>query len=170
MNQSELMRPIGEKVYPLLERYEYIISLFALLAIILHYLHISPAGILLNLVLSTYAVVIFLCAFVPALPEEESQLNSPKLIGFINFVYRLMWLSCSVGLISILYNLSHWPGGEVMGNISVSSCGICLLAMLILQFGFNIKCKAHEPRHYYRVAILLIFSLYFTFQRSQLFV
>jgi hypothetical protein len=169
MNQTDLMRQIGEKANALLEKYEYLLALLALLATILYYLNILSAEVLLIPVFSIYALVIFFCAYIPVLPDEESQPARPELLGFTNFIYKLMCLSCSVGLLAILFTLSHWPGGEMMGNLSISSCGICLVGMLILQFGFNVKSKAFDSRHYYRLAILLVFSLYFMIERVQLF-
>jgi hypothetical protein len=169
MNQSDLMQPIAAKVNQLLEKYEYLISLLSLLAIILNYYHISPADILMQIVLSAYAAAIFLCAYLPVLPDEEGQVKNPQMVGFTNFIFKLTCLSSSVALLSILFNFSKWPGGEVMGNLSIINCGVCLLGMLILQFGYHIKSKAFDPRNYYRLAILLVFSLYFMIERNQLF-
>ncbi|MFN8207263.1 MAG: hypothetical protein U0T82_07630 [Bacteroidales bacterium] len=168
MNQAELMNPIGKKVNSLLEKYEYIISLLAFLTIIFHYLHIPGATTILNLVFSAYALAMFLCAFDPVLDGEDSHFKNPQLTGIINFIYKLMCMASSVGLTSILFILSYRPGGKIMNFLSISNFSICLLAMLILQFGFKIESKAFAVRHYYRVVILFAFSIYFMVEGSPL--
>jgi hypothetical protein len=102
------------------------------------------------------AVVYFLYAYKPPdiQREDDAPLGFLQLLG-LSILPKIMWISCSVSMVGIMFHLLALAGSYEMMLIGVSSIGIGLLLFTIITLT-NVKgMKENVPMLYRAVPIFL---------------
>ena len=149
--QSEITDKIGKFIQPRLDKYESIFALIALLVFILIAAAELPLEPLFSFTLVTLSVVYFFSAFAVN-PEEKTD-------GVDRFIIKLAAWSCSVGIIGLLFRLSHWPGGKEIHILGLLATGLALVGILYTR---NKKPESDifNNRWIIRVIVIAVLSLF----------
>ncbi len=102
------------------------------------------------------AIVYFLYAYKP--PEIQRKDDAPlgfmQLLG-LSILPKVMWISCSVSMIGIMFHMLALAGSSEMMLIGVSSIGIGLLLFTISALTNAEGMKEHVPMLYRALPIFL---------------
>lgn len=122
MNNNELLNKIGIKIKPYQITVEIFCIAFLLIGVLLK--NTDFGYIFIIIAMSILSMLYFLMSFV----TDKSK--SKPLI----FLYKVIYLSMSVGAIGILYRIQHYPGWPIMLKASFFSLVIALAVKSILKF------------------------------------
>jgi hypothetical protein len=122
-NQNEQLTKIANRITPRLDRYESVIFLILLVALLLRISTNLPTGIVIALALISLSTLYFFSAF--SFKEDEHT------GGMGLFIEKLTAISASVGVIGMLFTLQRWPGADKMLLIG---CGTLLISLPIIYY------------------------------------
>jgi len=128
-DQNEQLIKIGNWISPRLDKYEFIIVIVFLTALLFKMSTDLEISILIVLSLMSLSILYFFNAF--------SCSNDEKAGGVERFIVKLVSLSGSIVSIGILFRLEHWPGYNAM---LISGC-----ATLVILFPIIIIIKSKKP-------------------------
>jgi hypothetical protein len=144
-----------ENKYDLIRKLELISFLIFLIGFSLYELKVADSNIILIVGIIGTVIFLFLQAFKIIEFEDLESYNLLGAITFINFIYKLYFLSLSVSLMSLLGFVIEFKKGNTMAVVG----GFTLIIILILTFFSKIqdKSKVYDLKFYLRILICLFF-------------
>jgi hypothetical protein len=119
-----------EKKYDLIRKSELISFTIFIIGLILYELKVADSNAVLIVGAIATAISLFLQAFKMVEFEDLESFNLLGAISFINFIYKLYFLSLSVSFMSLLGFVIEFKKGNTMACIG----GISLIIILVLTF------------------------------------
>jgi hypothetical protein len=104
------------------------------------------------------AIVFFLQAFKVNEFEDIEPLNVLGSFAFINFIYKLYFISLSVSMISMLGYVIDFKNGNSM--LVVGGCTLLILLVLIIFSKIEGKSKVYNQKFYLRLFACIAFLTY----------
>jgi hypothetical protein len=141
---------IGNYIVQRLDKYELILAVIFLLAMILKIVFHANVSVIIMLDLTALSIAYFFSAF--------AVIDETRVGAIESFVVKLAFWSCSVVLMGILFTLNHWTGSATAIRVG----GFSLLISLVVMLFSNYKkpdLKFFSFRWLLRVAVILILGL-----------
>lgn len=144
-----------EKNYVLITRMELISFMIFIVGFLLNELNVADSNIILIIGITATAISLFLQAFKMIEFEDLESYNLLGTIPFINFLYKLYFISLSVSLMSFLGFVMEFKKSNTAALVG----GGTLIIILILTFFSKIqdKSKVYDLKFYSRILICLLF-------------
>lgn len=147
-----------EKHFNLIRKLELISFVIFIAGFLLYELKVDDSNIIFIIGIISTAVFIFLQAFKIIEFENLDSYNSYNILGdisFVNFIYKLYYISLSVSVVSLLGFVFDFRKGNTMAAVG----GCSLIVILILTFLSKIqdKSKVYDLKFYLRILICFIF-------------
>jgi len=147
MKNNELLIKPGNWVSNMLLKYDLVIIMIILSALILKVLEIPASEVILILVLSMIALIYFLSAF--AVPEDN------EITSIDRFVIKLAGWGSAISIMGILFRFQHFPNSENVLEIAFIPLAGGLAYMVLQKVKFP-EIEKFDKLFMIRVFILLL--------------
>jgi hypothetical protein len=148
MNSNQDSNQIANIISAKLLKYELLILIILLVAILLRYFRLPASGIICTIILSSIAILYFVSTFTA--PENK------EIKPFDLMVKKLIGLSSSICVIGILFILQKWPGSNSMLQVGPLTLLLCLVYII-----FNKENTIFNKYQIIRLLFLIVLSTFF---------
>ena len=143
-------------LYRLLDRLEIVFLGAAVISLLLQYAGYQPASSGLMISLTSLAVVYFLNGYKPPSSEQTGEKKDFTALLSQTILPKVLWISCAVGTIGILFHLLNLPGAQQMLMIAAASNAFGVVLFLILSAISSTETQKLAATMYRVVPLLLI--------------
>lgn len=140
---------MGNWVATRLDKYEVVIFIILIFALIVKTTTDIPVNIFIVLSLMTMAIMYFFSAF--------ANINFEHAGGLDIFFYKLTSWGCSIGIIGILFKLQNWANYQMMILIGCIVL-VIILPVILYRKSKNEELKLFNSRYVLRVVLICIIA------------
>jgi hypothetical protein len=143
--QNEQATKMGNWIAARLDKYEVVIFLVLIFALILKASTDTPIGIFIVLALVAMAIMYFFSGF--------ANINFDYAGGLDIFFHKLASWGCSIGIIGILFRLKSWASYELLIWIGCATI-IIILPFIVYRKSKNEELKLFNSRYILRIVLI----------------
>lgn len=165
-NQKPNVSEFVEKNYNFIKRLELISFAVLVLGFIFYQLKMNDLKVIFVVGILLTAISLMLQSFKLVEFQDMEAFNILGSIGFVNFLYKLYFLSASISIISLLGFILNFQQGNIFAILG----GSTLTIVLILTLFSRIKNKSvvYGFKFYLRILICLFFIGILAFEKGLL--
>jgi hypothetical protein len=152
---------MGNWIAARLDKYEAVIFLVLIFALIIKTTTEIPINFLIVLVLMAMAIMYFFSGF--------SNINFDYAGGLDIFFHKLASWGCSIGIIGILFRLQSWASYDLLIWIGCATM-IIILPFIVYRKSKNEELKLFNSRYILRIVLICIVGFFFAYAPNDVLV
>ncbi len=152
--QNEQATKMGNWIATRLDKYEAIIFVILVFALILKATTNIPINTLIVLALMSMAIMYFFSAFANIIFDYAGGLDI--------FFHKLASWGCSIGIIGILFRLQSWANYDIMILVGCATI-LILLPFILYRKSKNEELKLFNSRYVLRIVLICLIGFFMAY-------